>query len=219
MLVRAADTAGPWRAEVDAILRLAAPLTQLALVAIVTTDVIMMGWLGSESLAAGTLAGHYFWIFEFFAFGLLGSVTPILSQYLDARRFRMVRPTVRQGLWAAIIIAGPSAILLWFAGPVLVFVGQNPDLSGARQSYLRYLIIGLLPMLWGIVLNDFLVAHARPLATLMDSVAVIAVNGLADYAFMFGNFGFPAMGPKVAGLATAVVTTLMFLAILTSRRL
>ncbi|MFP6743874.1 MAG: MATE family efflux transporter [Alphaproteobacteria bacterium] len=160
-------------------------------------------------------AGHYFWIFEFFAVGLLGSVTPILSQYLGARRFRMARPTVRKGLWAAIIIAGPSAILLWFAGPVLVFLGQDPDLSGASQSYLRYLIISLLPMLWNIVLNDFLVAHARPLATMVVSVAAIAVNGLADYAFMFGNFGFPAMGLKGAGLDTAVVTTLMFLAILT----
>jgi MATE family multidrug resistance protein len=39
----------PWRLEVDATLRLSAPLalTQLALVAIVTTDVVMMGWLGS----------------------------------------------------------------------------------------------------------------------------------------------------------------------------
>jgi MATE family multidrug resistance protein len=215
----------PWRLEVDAILRLSVPLalTQLALVAIVTTDVVMMGWLGSDSLAAGTLAGHYFWIVEFFAFGLLGSVAPILSQHLGARRFRMVRPTVRQGLWAAIIIAGPGAILLWYAGSVLVFLGQDPDLSGASQSYLNYLMIGLLPMLGNIVLNEFLVAHARPRATLVVSVAAIAVNGIADYALMFGHFGAPAMGLEGAGLASAIVTTLMFLAILafvlTDRRL
>jgi Na+-driven multidrug efflux pump len=57
----------------------------------------------------------------------------------------MVHPTVRQGPWAAIIIAGPGAILLWYAGSVLMFLGQDPDLSGASQSYLRYLMIGLLP--------------------------------------------------------------------------
>ena len=58
------DATGPWRSEADAMVRLSFPLalTQLALVAIVTTDVVMMGWLGAEALAAGALAGHYFWI-------------------------------------------------------------------------------------------------------------------------------------------------------------
>ncbi len=32
---------------------------------------------------------------------------------------------------------------------------------------------------------------------------------------MFGHFGFPAMGLEGVGLASAIVTTLMFLAILT----
>jgi MATE family multidrug resistance protein len=198
-------------------------LTQLALVAIVTTDVVMMGWLGAEALAAGALAGHYFWIFEFFAFGLLGAVAPILAHHLGARRFRMVRPTVRQGFWMAIIIALPSAVMLLKAGPVLVFLGQDPDISSASQSYLRYLMIGVLPAFWNIVLSDFLIAHGRPRATLVISVAGIAINGLADYAFIFGHFGFPAMGLVGAGIASAIVKTLMFLAtlgfVLTDRRL
>ena len=53
--------------------------------------------------------------------------------------------------------------------------------------------------------------------------AGIAINGLADYAFIFGHFGFPAMGLVGAGIASAIVKTLMFLAtlgfVLTDRRL
>ena len=124
MTVCLVDATEPWRGEADAMARLSFPLalTQLALVAIVTTDVIMMGWLGAEALAAGALAGHYLWIFDFFAFGLLGAVAPILSQHLGARRFRMVRPTIRQGFWIAILIALPSAVMIWHAGSVYSFL-------------------------------------------------------------------------------------------------
>ena len=46
-----------WREEFRETLRLAWPLiaAQLAQMAINTTDVVMMGWLGAEALAAGSL--------------------------------------------------------------------------------------------------------------------------------------------------------------------
>ena len=59
-------------------------------------------------------------------------------------------------------------------------------------------------------------------ATLMISIVGIVVNALANYAFMFGHFGFPAMGLVGAGVASALVTILMFLStlvfVLTDRR-
>ena len=63
----------PWYREARAIVHLAAPLAlvQLAYMAIITTDVVMMGWLGPEALAAGTLAGHFYWLVMVFSMGLL----------------------------------------------------------------------------------------------------------------------------------------------------
>lgn len=204
------------RHEARSILRLAAPLalTELSFMAIVATDVIMMGWLGSVSLAAGTLAGHYLWVFEFFAVGLLCAIAPILSQHLGARRFRMIRRTVRHGFWLAVIVALPCGAMIWYAAPVLVFLGQDAELAQMGQSYLRFMVIGLLPALWHLVLSEFLVAHDRPRAALVIGILGIGVNVLADYALMFGHFGFPAMGLVGAGVASAIVSTLMFLAML-----
>ena len=50
-----------WLREARAIMHLAVPLAlaQLAYMAIMTTDVVMMGWLGPDALAAGALAGHF----------------------------------------------------------------------------------------------------------------------------------------------------------------
>ena len=73
-----------WFRESRAIAHLAAPLAlvQLAYMAIITTDVVMMGWIGPEALAAGALASHFYWLFILFAMGLLTGATPVFSQHL-----------------------------------------------------------------------------------------------------------------------------------------
>jgi MATE family multidrug resistance protein len=204
--------AAPWWRETRATAVLAAPLalTQLAYMAILTTDTVMMGWLGPDSLAAGVLAGHLYLIVGFSALGILFAVGPILSQHLGARRFRQVRPTMRQGFWAALVLALPCLVALWHAAPILVFLGQDPGLAAASQSYLRLMAFGFVPSLWGLVLNEFLAAHLRPRPTLVVVTLGIAVNGAADYAFMFGHFGLPRMGLDGAGVASASVNVFMF---------
>ena len=205
-----------WRREAHATTSLAVPLalTNLAYMAIGTTDVVMMGWLGSESLAAGTLAAYFYGFFYFFCLGVLGSVAPILAQHIGARRFRQVRPTVRQGLWLSLLLALSSIPIIWYAPSVLVVLGQDPDLVKAGEPYLHTMVIGFVPGLWLLVFSEFLAAHARPRAVLVVMVLGIFVNGLADYTLMFGNFGFPRLGLVGAGIASATVTTFMFLSVL-----
>jgi MATE family multidrug resistance protein len=54
---RASQTVTLWSQEARATVTLAVPLVliELAWVAMVTTDTLMMGWLGPESLAAGQI--------------------------------------------------------------------------------------------------------------------------------------------------------------------
>lgn len=207
------STLALWWREIRATARLALPLAlvQLAYMAIVTTDVVMMGWLGSDSLAAGSLAGHFYAFFDVFALGVVGAVAPILSQDLGARRFRTVRHTVRHGFWAAVIVALPCIPVVWHAQGVLALLGQDSEVALAGQSYLRWMVPGFVPGLWHLVLSEFLAAHSRPRAILVVVVLGIALNALADYALMFGHFGLPPLGLIGAGIASAIVSTFMFL--------
>jgi MATE family multidrug resistance protein len=213
---RSSRTVILWSQEARATVTLAVPLVliELAWVAMVTTDVVMMGWLGPESLAAGQLAGQFYLFFEYFVIGVLAAVVPILSQHLGARRYRMVRRSFRQGVWVAVIVALPCMAMIWHAQAILVLLGQDPDLASAGQSYVRFMVLGFLPGLWFVVLSEFLAAHTRPRATLVVTVLGIGINALADYALMFGHFGFPRLGLIGAGVASATVSTFMFLALL-----
>jgi len=205
-----------WLHESRAILHLAVPLalTQIAHMAIVTTDVVMMGRIGTDALAAGTLSSHFYWVFVAFAMGTLTGATPIMAQHLGARRFRKIRPVVRNAAWLCLLLAITFGTAAWFSGTILTRLGQEEQIAANGQSYLRHMVWGLLPGLWLVVLSEFLVAHARPRAVLFVTILGIALNALLDYALMFGNLGAPELGLDGAGVASALVNVFMFLALL-----
>jgi MATE family multidrug resistance protein len=110
-----------WLDEVRATLALAWPLimTNLLQMALSTTDVVMIGRLGPEALAAGVLGTNLFFAFVIFGIGLVTAVAPMIARELGRKRYsvRDVRRTVRQGLWSAIAISIPVWAILWYRLP------------------------------------------------------------------------------------------------------
>jgi MATE family multidrug resistance protein len=206
----------PWWDEIRMTCALALPLvlTQLAVIAIHTTDVLMMGWLGPQELAAGTLASAFYTPLFFFGLGLLTAVAPICAQALGARQYRTVRRTVRQGFWVAIAVALPFCAIIYNVRPFLLAFGQSEINAGLAELYLRAAMWGLLPSLWVIVLRCFVSALSRPRSILLVTLLGVVANALGNYALMFGKFGFPALGLLGAGITTSIVNFLMFAAML-----
>src|SRR5215207_10194383 len=118
-----------WLDEVRATLALSWPiiLTNLLQIALTTTDVIMMGRLGPDALASGVLGANLFFAFVIAGIGVVTAVAPMVARERGARAYavREIRRTVRQGLWSAIAIAIPVWIVLWFAEPILLGLGQD----------------------------------------------------------------------------------------------
>ncbi len=204
-----------WLRETRSVVRLAVPLalTHLSYMAILLTDVVMMGWIGTEAIAAGSLARDLLWVFGAFSMGVLTGATPIMAQHLGAGRIDQIRPTVRNAAWLAVFLTIPVAIISWFSGSVLLLLGQENQIAEDGQSYLRLLLWGVLPSFWFVVLTELLAAHSRPRAVLVITLIGIGLNALLDYALMFGNFGAPNMGLRGAGVASIAVNWFMFLAL------
>lgn len=211
------SSAGLWRQELREMARLAWPLTlnKLAFMTIIATDTLMMGWLGPKALAAGSLAGHFFGFVILFSIGLLSVTAPIFAQHLGANRFKMIRRTFRQGAWIACIIAVPSMLLIWQTGDILLLLGQDEELALMGQSYVRWMIIGFLPSQLRVVFSFLLASHNRPRVNLLVTLIGIGLNITANYALMFGHFGFPKLGLDGAGISSAFVMTSLFLITLT----
>lgn len=218
----------PWRVEAKATAVLGIPLalSQLAQIAIQTTEVVMLGWLGPEALAAGGLAANVFFIQFLLGLGVVTAVSPIIAQILGrpGRRgkVRDVRRVVRQGFWVAAALGVPFMIVSWQVRPIVIFFGQDPDLAVMAEAYMHALLWAFLPALWFIVLRSFVSAFGRTRAVLTVTLWGVAFNAVCGYALIFGHFGMPALGMVGAGISAALthgsMTALLLAHVLTDRQ-
>ena len=204
-----------WRGEARAMATLAWPLilTNVAQALINATDVVLLGWAGARTLAAGTLGVNIYFAFLIFGMGLVTAAAPMLSREIGARAHsvRDVRRTVRQTMWAATAIAVPVWIVLWNSAAILIAIGQDPGLAEDAQTFVRALQWGLLPYLYFLVLRSFVSALERPLWSLVVGLGAVLFNGVINYGLIFGHFGLPKLGLLGAGIGSAAANFLMFL--------
>jgi len=204
-----------WRSEIKATLALAWPmvLTNLGQTAMTATDVMMMGRLGPQTLAAGALGANLYFMVLIFGLGLMLATSPMMATELGRKRHsvRDIRRTVRQGLWLAVAIAVPIWIFLWNGERLLLLIHQEPALARDAGVYLRRLEWAVLPFYGYIVLRSFISALERPGWALTIVFAAVAANACFNWIFMFGHLGFAAMGIAGSGVATTLSSTLMFL--------
>ena len=207
------------RAELAATARLAWPLVLggLAQMAIHTTDVVILGRYSVDALAASALGLNLMWAFAIFGIGVMTSVSPLVSAERGRARHsvREVRRTVRQGLWAALMVTLPMWLVLWNADILFALLGQDADLSAAATRFVRIAMWGILPFLMFIVLRCFVTALERPLSALWVTGGGVLLNIIVCVPLVFGVGGWPGLGLEGAAIANAVANGFLLLGIAT----
>jgi MATE family multidrug resistance protein len=211
---KASAGASPWRAEIRAMLALSWPmvLTNLAQTAMTATDVMILGRVGPNTLAASALGANLYFAPLIFGLGLMLATVPMMAREVGRNRHsvRDLRRTVRQGLWAAVFISIPIWAALWNGEAILLAMGQEPALAAEAAAYLHTLQWGLLPFYFYIVLRSFIATLERPGWALVVAFVAVAFNALANWALVFGHMGFPELGISGSGIATSLSSFLMF---------
>lgn len=198
--------------HVRAILVLGLPIvgSNLAQFAIGLTDTVMLGWYGVEALAAVTLASSYFFVLFLMGSGFAWAVMPMVAAYDAAGDEIGLRRATRMGLWLSTLFAILIMPLLWWSEPVLLSLGQNAVVAEQAAEYLRIAGWGIFPALFVMVLKSYLAALERTQIAFWITVVAAVMNGLANYALIFGNWGAPQLGVSGAAIAS-VVTQLVSL--------
>lgn len=203
------------RKETRSILGIAVPLTAayVAEMGMVITDMVMVGRIGSNELAAVGLAGDLFWMLLLIGMGVIAMVGVIAAQNLGANNARGVISAGEQGMIVATVTSLPIMLCVWLLGPLLALAQQDPLVVDLASSYARALTLAVLPALWFVVLRNYITALAHSAAVGWIMFAALALNPLINYALIFGKLGIPALGVVGAGIGTTVVNYLMFAAL------
>jgi multidrug resistance protein, MATE family len=205
-----------WRAEIIETVKLAWPmaLTQLGQIAMMTTDLALIGRLGDDAIAAVSLA-HLILFFGFvLGMGPVSAVAPLAAQAFGAREPRMVRRALRVGLWAAVMLGVPINLAQLWGEDILIAVGQSSATAALAARYLAGLAWSMIPAWCFIALRNFMGAVNRPEPALWVTLAAIPVNGLLAYALIHGALGVPRLDLLGAGLATTLVNVAMCTAVI-----
>jgi MATE family multidrug resistance protein len=203
----AAQPPSVWRGEIAETIRLALPiaLTQLGQVAMMTSDLVLVGRLGDKAVAASALAQIVLYIGFMLGMGLVSAVAPLAAQAFGAREPRMVRRALRVGLWASLMLGVPLLVIQLHGERILLALGQEPGAARLAGQYLGGLAWSVVPGWWFIAVRGFMGAVNRPEPALWITLAAIPINILAAYALIFGAFGLPRLEMFGAGAATTLV--------------
>lgn len=196
-----------WREELSETVRLSLPiaLTQLGQVAMMTTDLALVGRLGDEAVAAAALGQTVLFTAFVLGMGLVAAVSPLASQAFGAREPRMVRRALRVGLWAALMLGLPLSFLQLWGKELLILLGQTPSSSALAADYLTGLAWSLVPAWWFLAIRGFMGAVNRPEPALWITLVAIPANFALAYLLIFGEYGFPRLELLGAGIATTIV--------------
>ena len=202
-----------WWAEVRSTLALAWPLvlTQLTQFAIYSTDVLMLGRLGPNALAASALAVNLLFMFNFTGMGLVTASAPLIAAALGEKSnsVRDVRRSFRSAIHAALIYVVPVWLLLWHSEAILLLFGQDPQLSHEAGRFLRILQWTLLPNLLIVVFRTLLTALGKPGATFAATVGGLIINAFLNWVLIFGHLGAPPLGLEGSAIASLTTTLVM----------
>lgn len=203
-----------WRAEIADTFWLAVPmaLTQLGQIAMMTTDLALLGRLGDRVVAAAALAHTVLFATFTIGMGLVAAVAPLASQAFGARQPRMVRRALRVGVWASLMAGIPLTAVQHWGYDILVALGQTPDAAALAARYLLGLSWCLIPAWAFMALRNFMSAVNRPEPALWITLAAIPANAVLAYALIYGALGLPRLDLLGAGIATALINVGMCVA-------
>ncbi|MDX2214188.1 MAG: MATE family efflux transporter [Oculatellaceae cyanobacterium bins.114] len=194
------------KTEIRAFLRLAMPLAtaQVAQTAVGFVDTVMMGQLGSESLAAGGLAATTFQLLLNVTSGVVMAVSPLVAEAYGAGRKAQIESIARQGLWLSALLSIPLMVVFAHLDTVLLILKQPAAIATLADPYFKCILWGVFPALGFAMLRGYVSALAQ--AHVVISIVIVGTlfNGLGNYALGFGHFGFPRLELAGLGLSSAL---------------
>lgn len=176
-------------------------------------DRILLSWDSTENIAAVLPAGILNWALLCPFFGTALYTSTFVAQYMGAGRKDRVGATIWQGVYIALIGAVFMPMLAPFADSIFAFIGHAENLQVLEVTYFKILNYCSVFFLLNTVLSSFYSGRGRAWTIVWVNITLTVLNTLFDYAFIFGNLGFPAMGIEGAGWATmlsSAITTAIY---------
>jgi multidrug resistance protein, MATE family len=195
-----------FRAELAKTLALACPIIagQVGQMLMGLVDTLMVGHVGTSSLAAAAFANSLMSVAFVFGIGVLTSVGVLVSRAHGAGMVQHKRVILRSSIWLSAMVGVTLATALTLAQPCLSVFRQPEAVLAQAKPFIAILSWSLVPALIFISSKTFCEALSRPLVPAQIMYLGVALNVFLNWVLIFGNLGAPALGLVGAGWATFI---------------
>ena len=175
-------------------------------------DTLMVGRLGEVAISASSLANQFYNIYFFLIMGFSAAGLVLSAQYWGAGEkkssfavmdFMVQLTSVSALLFAAVCLLLPKEIMALYTPEAAVIE------EGAR--YLRVTAFVFLPHGIALLSANLVRSMGNARLGLIVSIISFAVNIAANYVFIFGKLGLPAMGVQGAAIGTLIARVVEFI--------
>ena len=169
------------------------------------TNNIFLGALSSQALAIGGITGVYYLIFGVMGQGLNNGLQALISRRAGENRIDEIGIIFSQGVYLSVILSMIGISFTYLIAPsIFHFLLHDTERANLVIHFLKIRIWGL-PFLFIYQMRNALLVGTNQSKFLIIGTATEAfVNIFFDYSFIFGHFGFTAMGLQGAAYASII---------------
>ena len=168
-------------------------------------DQIMIGQLGSVSVAGVGLAGKFSSIYTVLI-SAVGAVAGIMiAQYLGQKNRQEIHRSFWVNVWIGVIFAAVFTVICGlFPEKIMGMYTKDVDTMMAAGAYLKILSGTFLPIAGATLLATLFRCMEKTQLPLIASIVAAILNTGLNYILIFGKLGFEPMGAKGAAVATLI---------------
>ncbi|TPH12925.1 MATE family efflux transporter [Litorilituus lipolyticus] len=179
-------------------------------------DIVMAGRVSATDLAAVAVANSIWLPLILTVYGVIMALAAIVSQLAGGKKYTDVVEQTYQTAWIALSFGLTLIVLYYLLAPiVLPLVTLEGNLTELMFNYLGYIVWGAPGYCLYLVLRNYSEGMSYTKPTMLISLIGLLVNIPANYIFIYGKLGVPALGGAGCGVATALVYWAMFISMLT----
>lgn len=180
-------------------------LQNLVTFAVSFADNVMIGSLGDDAISGVYIGGQLQSVLQMFVGGIEGAILILAAQYWGKKDTKSIRKVVSIGIKFALAVGLLSSLVaVLFPQWVIRAFTTEPGVIQEGAAYVQ--IVGFTYLFFSV--SQVMIAAMRSVETarigLYISCMALVINVCLNYVFIFGHFGFPAMGVRGAALATLV---------------
>lgn len=180
-------------------------LQNLLSAAVGSADVIMLGYVGQNAIAASSLANYVQMIMFLFYIGLSSGVVMIAAQYWGKGDTHSIETIFGIGTKLSAIVGAVFGLSAIFAPRLLMKIFTDDEaLIATGAEYLHIVGISYFLLSFSQIIQATLKSIERTQAVTAITTAALLLNILGNAIFIFGLFGAPKMGIRGVALATTI---------------